>query len=96
MTEKEKNLKYKCEDCDFVWITLNGEHEICPQCHSENIKLIGKVNNLDIEAILNYNKQRGGCCGSARGKGPLTCGKPHPDHHDINHPHRKEKCCGHQ
>ena len=69
------NLEYVCKECGFNWITLNGEHHICPKCHSETIEYIG---------------------GSARGKGPLTCGKPHPDHHDPNTPHDPKKCCGHR
>ena len=55
-----------------------------------------EVKDLDIDAILAHNKRRGGCCGSARGRGPLTCGKPYPDHHDPNIPHDPEKCCGHR
>ena len=66
--EKAPNLKYTCKDCDFTWITLNGEHSICPKCHSENIEFIEEVKGLDIEAVLAHNKRRGGCCGSARGK----------------------------
>ena len=53
--------------------------------------------DLDIDAILAHNKRRGGCCGSARGKGPLTCGKPMPDHANPNIPHHhhdKKTCCG--
>lgn len=72
------NLEYVCKECGFNWITLNGEHHICPKCHSETIEYIGEVNDLDIHSILNHNKRMGGCCGSARGKGPLTCGKQHP------------------
>ena len=52
---------------------------------------------MDIDAILAHNKRRGGCCGSARGKGPLTCGKPMPDHANPNiphHKHDKRTCCG--
>lgn len=89
-----KNLKYTCNDCGFAWITLNGEHNICPKCHSEEITFLGEIEGLDIDSILEHNKRRGGCCGSARGKGPLTCGKPYPDHHNPNVPHNKEKCCG--
>ena len=92
----EKNLKYTCKDCDFTWITLNGEHTMCPKCHSENIEFIEEVKDLDVEAILNHNKMRGGCCGSARGQGPLTCGKPAPDHANPNTPHDKKNCCGYK
>ena len=81
------NLEYVCKECGFNWITLNGEHHICPKCHSETIEYIGEVNDLDIDSILNHNKRMGGCCGSARGKGPLTCGKQHPDHHVPKTPH---------
>ena len=66
--EKALTLKYTCKDCGFTWITLNGEHSICPKCHSENIELLEEVKDLDIDAILAHNKRRGGCCGSARGK----------------------------
>lgn len=90
------NLKYGCSDCGFTWITLNGKHNACPKCHSEKIEFLGEVDGLDVDAILNYNKMRGGCCGSAHGKGPLTCGKPYPDHHDSNSIHNTEKCCGHK
>ena len=90
------NLKYSCNDCGFTWITLNGEHKMCPKCHSESIEFLGEIEGLDVDAILNHNKRRGGCCGSARGRGPLTCGKPYPDHHDPNKTHNPEKCCGHQ
>lgn len=90
------NLEYVCKECGFNWITLNGEHHICPKCHSETIEYIGEVNDLDIDSILNHNKRMGGCCGSARGKGSLTCGKPHPDHYDPNTPHDPKKCCGHR
>ncbi len=89
------NLKYNCKECGFTWITLNGEHSVCPKCHGEKIEYWGTVENLDINSILEYNKIRGGCCGSARGKGPLTCGKSHPDHHDQNSSHDSAKCCGH-
>ena len=66
------NLEYVCKECGFNWITLNGEHHICPKCHSETIEYIGEVKDLDIDSILNHNKRMGGCCGSARGRGPLT------------------------
>ena len=90
------NLEYVCKECGFNWITLNGEHEMCPKCHSTTIEYDGEVKDLDIDSILNHNKRMGGCCGSARGRGPLTCGKPYPDHHDSNIPHDPEKCCGHR
>lgn len=90
------NLEYICKECGFNWITLNGEHEMCPKCHSKIIEYVGKVEGLDINSILNHNKRMGGCCGSARGRGPLTCGKPYPDHHEPNIPHDPEKCCGHR
>ena len=92
----DKNLKYKCSECGFIWITLNGEHTICPKCHSEKIELLEEVSNLGIEKILNYNKSKGGCCGSAKGKGPLTCGKVKPDHELPNHNHQSGKCCGYE
>lgn len=92
----EKNLKYTCKNCGFTWITLNGEHKVCPKCHSEEIQLIEEVKDLDVEAILNHNKMRGGCCGFARGQGPLTCGKPAPDHANPNTPHDKKNCCGYK
>ena len=95
--EKALTLKYTCKDCGFTWITLNGEHSICPKCHSENIEFLEEVKDLDIDAILAHKKRRGGCCGSARGKGPLTCGKPMPDHANPNiphHKHDKRTCCG--
>ncbi len=91
-----KNLKYKCEECNFIWITLNGEHKICPKCHTENITYIEEVKNINTDAILSYNKQRGGCCGSGRGKGPLTCGKKAPDHEHLNKEHNKKTCCGYK
>ena len=75
--------------------THYGEHADKPFFGSL-IEYIGEVNDLDIDSILNHNKRMGGCCGSARGKGPLTCGKPHPDHHDPNTPHNPKKCCGHR
>ena len=56
-----------------------------------------EVKDLDIDAILAHNKRRGGCCGSARGRGPLNCGKPMPDHANPNihhHSHDKKTCCG--
>lgn len=43
------NLEYVCKECGFNWITLNGEHHICPKCHSETIEYIGEVNDLDIK-----------------------------------------------
>ena len=51
------NLEYVCKECGFNWITLNGEHHICPKCHSETIEYIGEVNDLDIDSILNHNKR---------------------------------------
>ena len=36
------NLEYVCKECGFNWITLNGEHHICPKCHSETIEYIGE------------------------------------------------------
>ena len=51
------NLEYVCKECGFNWITLNGEHHICPKCHSETIEYIGEVNDLDIDSILNHNKE---------------------------------------
>ena len=92
----EKTLKYTCKTCGFTWITLNGEHSICPKCHSEDILFLEEVKDLDIDAILSHNRRRGGCCGSARGKGPLTCGKPAPDHHNPDEPHDPKTCCGHR
>lgn len=92
----EKTLKYNCKNCGFTWITLNGEHSICPKCHSEDILFLEEVKDLDIDAILSHNRRRGGCCGSARGKGPLTCGKPAPDHHNPDEPHNPKTCCGHK
>ena len=53
------NLEYVCKECGFNWITLNGEHHICPKCHSETIEYIGEVNDLDIDSILNHNKKNG-------------------------------------
>ena len=44
----EKNLKYTCKNCGFTWITLNGEHKVCPKCHSEEIQLIEEVKDLDV------------------------------------------------
>ena len=79
------NLEYVCKECGFNWITLNGEHEMCPKCHSTIIEYVGEVKDLDIDSILNHNKRMGGCCGSARGRGPLTCGKPYPDAADIEY-----------
>ncbi|MER2014318.1 MAG: DNA-binding protein [Methanobrevibacter sp.] len=90
------NLEYICKECDFNWITLNGEHKMCPKCHSETIEYVGKVEGLDVDSILNHNKRMGGCCESTRGRGPMTCGKPYPDHHDPNIPHNPKKCCGHR
>ncbi|MDO5851710.1 MAG: DNA-binding protein [Methanobacteriaceae archaeon] len=90
-----KNLKYKCEECGFIWITLNGEHKICPQCHTTSIQYITEIKDLDIDKVLSYNKSKGGCCGSARGKGPLTCGKDAPDHTHLTQAHNKKRCCGH-
>ena len=49
--EKALTLKYTCKDCGFTWITLNGEHSICPKCHSENIEFLEEVKDLDIDAI---------------------------------------------
>ena len=41
------NLEYVCKECGFNWITLNGEHHICPRCHSETIEYVGEVKGLD-------------------------------------------------
>ena len=54
------NLEYVCKECGFNWITLNGEHEMCPKCHSTTIEYIGEVKDLDIDSILNHNKRMGG------------------------------------
>lgn len=53
------NLEYVCKECGFNWITLNGEHEMCPKCHSTTIEYIGEVKDLDIDSILNHNKRMG-------------------------------------
>ena len=45
------NLEYVCKECGFNWITLNGEHHICPKCHSETIEYIGEVNG---GKVVNY------------------------------------------
>lgn len=50
------NLEYVCKECGFNWITLNGEHHICPKCHSETIEYIGEVNDLDIDSIKPQQK----------------------------------------
>ena len=50
------NLEYVCKECGFKWITLNGEHHICPRCHSETIEYVGEVKGLDIDSILNHTK----------------------------------------
>ena len=44
--ENALTLKYTCKDCGFTWITLNGEHSICPKCHSENIEFLEEVKGL--------------------------------------------------
>lgn len=79
VNKMDKNLKYNCEDCGFIWITLNGEHTICPKCHSKNIKFIEEIKDLDVDAILNHNKNDRRMLWFSQ-KGPLTCGKPAPDH----------------
>lgn len=30
------NLEYVCKECGFNWITLNGEHHICPKMPQRN------------------------------------------------------------
>ena len=57
--EKALTLKYTCKDCGFTWITLNGEHSICPKCHSENIEFLEEVKDLDIKRrMLRFCKRK--------------------------------------
>jgi len=52
-----RNMKYICKDCNFDWISLNGEQSICPKCHSDNIQFLREIKELNLKDKNNNKKE---------------------------------------